>query len=435
MRSSVVSSPATLATCGAGVASASRACLFLLATGSAAAASDSSSPLPTDAYFEEYGSLYDHIGMLQDNERMRAYHDAIKLNAERHFKGKVVLDVGTGTGVLSIWAAQAGAKRVYAVEATAKVAADARTLVAANGFADTITVLAGKMEELELPEKVDVLLSEWMGYFLLREAMVNSVLDARDRWLKPSGVMYPSHARLLMSSMEESGFAAARQRDLDDAMEGWAGLEQGLKAQYGVDYGALRSAYLDENQDYFFRNAWQGAVASHATIGEGQVLLDVDMKFTKKSDLFGWSKTIFLPEASPTAAVHLLCGWFDVRFCAADDGGDGSAAPSEAWEGGPEGACVELSTAPTKAYTHWAHTTFVLDPPMRTPALNVGLTLSRKSQHDLNVTIAYEADAVPGATGGDGKQSVEASYFVTADFRSGKRSDEDADALDMDVDD
>ena len=66
----------------------------------------------SDQYLEEYGTLYDHLGMLSDHERMRAYHDSIRLNAAAHFKGKVVLDVGTGTGVLAIWAAQAGAGRV-----------------------------------------------------------------------------------------------------------------------------------------------------------------------------------------------------------------------------------------------------------------------------------------------------------------------------------
>ena len=149
-----------------------RATARLLCIMSAASTDDSpnkvsANPLPTAEYFAEYGQLYDHVGMLQDEQRMTAYHDAIKLNAERHFKGKVVLDLGAGTGVLSIWAAQAGAKHVYAVEAT-DVATHAEKMAEAHGFGSVITVLRGRMEELELPCKVDVLLSEWMGYFLLR---------------------------------------------------------------------------------------------------------------------------------------------------------------------------------------------------------------------------------------------------------------------------
>lgn len=340
---------------------------------------------------------------------MGAYHDAIKLNAKQHFEGKVVLDVGTGTGVLSIWAAQAGAKRVYAIEAT-NVAAHAERLIAAHGLSDRITVLKGRMEQIELPEQVDVLLSEWMGYFLLREAMVNSVIDARDKYLKPGGAMYPSHARLLLSSMEEQGFVEARREDVEESMSGWSDLSAGLQARYGLDMRALQDAYRSENADYAYRQAWQGAVASHATVGEAQVLLDVDMHSVTKADLFGWSREVAIPEASQETPVHLLCGWFDVRFCA-------PVAP-----GGGEPVCVELSTAPTMPYTHWAHTTLVLSPPMRAPQLKVELDHSHRSHHDLNVTLTYAEEETAGAA----SRKVAESYAITADFKTGDRSPRDA---------
>ena len=177
-------------------------------------------PMPTQEYFDEYGLLFDHVGMLQDDQRMSAYQQAIRLNAEEHFRGKVVLDVGAGTGVLSIWAAQAGAAHVYAVEATA-VAVHAERMVQAHGFADTITVLRGRMEDVELPSKVDVILSEWMGYFLLRESMVQSVLLARDRWLAPGGVMYPSSARLLVAALDDGSFLPARASEITRYMADW----------------------------------------------------------------------------------------------------------------------------------------------------------------------------------------------------------------------
>jgi len=69
-----------------------------------------------EAYFSAYGQLDHQVMMLQDMVRMRAYHTAI-MNNSHLFEGKVVLDVGCGTGILSLWAAQAGARRVYAVEA------------------------------------------------------------------------------------------------------------------------------------------------------------------------------------------------------------------------------------------------------------------------------------------------------------------------------
>lgn len=65
---------------------------------------------------------------------------------------KAVLDVGTGSGILAIWSAQAGARKVYAVEAT-KMSEHARTLVKANNLQDIVEVIEGSMEEVVLPEK------------------------------------------------------------------------------------------------------------------------------------------------------------------------------------------------------------------------------------------------------------------------------------------
>ena len=104
-------------------------------------------------YFYPYAFLTDQRLMLEDEPRMARYHEAIFRNAAEHFEGKAVLDCGTGTGVLACWAAQAGARVVYAVEAT-DMARHARTLVEANGLADTVHVVHGKIEDVTLPEKV-----------------------------------------------------------------------------------------------------------------------------------------------------------------------------------------------------------------------------------------------------------------------------------------
>lgn len=122
--------------------------------------------------------------MLKDTNRTLSYQRAIENNPE-NFKDKIVLDIGCGTGILSLFAAKAGAKHVYAVD-NAEVALFAREIVKANGFEDKITVYKGKMEEIEFPFKegeVDIIISEWMGYFLLYESMLDCVLWARDKYL------------------------------------------------------------------------------------------------------------------------------------------------------------------------------------------------------------------------------------------------------------
>ena len=104
--------------------------------------------------------------------------------------GDIVLDVGAGSGILSVFAARAGAARVYAVERTT-IAVLAQELAAANGVAEIVQVIHGDVMDVELPERVDVIVSEWLGGFGIDEGMLAPVIAARDRWLKPGGVMIP----------------------------------------------------------------------------------------------------------------------------------------------------------------------------------------------------------------------------------------------------
>ena len=100
-----------------------------------------------------------------------------------------------GSGILSVFAARAGAARVYAVERTS-AAVLAQELAAANGAAEIVQVIHGDVMDVEPPERVDVVVSEWLGGFGIDEGMLVPVIAARDRWLKPGGVMIP---RLVMA--------------------------------------------------------------------------------------------------------------------------------------------------------------------------------------------------------------------------------------------
>jgi SAM-dependent methyltransferase len=142
------------------------------------------------AFFCYYASLVHQQNMLQDLVRTGAYRSAILGNGV-DFKDKVVVDVGTGSGVLAYFAVQAGARHVYALEASG-VARRARKLLEANGLGDRITVLQVKVEECELPEQADVIISEPMGFMLIHERMLESYIIARNRFLKPGGRMFPA---------------------------------------------------------------------------------------------------------------------------------------------------------------------------------------------------------------------------------------------------
>ncbi|KAB2027399.1 hypothetical protein ES319_D05G030400v1 [Gossypium barbadense] len=135
-----------------------------------------------DYYFDSYSHFGIFSEMLKDVVRTKTYQNVIYRN-KFLFQNKVVLDVGAGTGILSLFCAKAGAAHVYAVECS-HMADMAKQIVETNGLSDVVTVLKGKIEEIELPvAKVDIIISEWMGYFLLFENMLNTVLYARDKWL------------------------------------------------------------------------------------------------------------------------------------------------------------------------------------------------------------------------------------------------------------
>ena len=155
-----------------------------------------------DYYYGSYSSFHIHEEMLKDSVRTRAYQRAIEQNPD-DFKDKVVLDIGCGTGILSIFAARAGAKHVYAIE-NAEIALFATEIIKRNGLEDKITVIKGKMEEVTMPvPQVDIIISEWMGYFLLYESMLDSVLWARDKYLCKGGKMLPDTATMYVAGIED----------------------------------------------------------------------------------------------------------------------------------------------------------------------------------------------------------------------------------------
>jgi protein arginine N-methyltransferase 1 len=133
-----------------------------------------------------------HFFLLEDSRRTETYRKAI---LEVVKKGDVVADVGTG--ILAFFACQAGAKRVYAIEQR-KVIESAREIGNANGVGDRIVFINTLSTEVELPEKVNVIVSEFIGTFCLEESLLDFTIDARERFLKPGGRMTPYHVKMFI---------------------------------------------------------------------------------------------------------------------------------------------------------------------------------------------------------------------------------------------
>ena len=147
-------------------------------------------------YFEGYSKLDIHREMLADQRRIDVYREAIV----KTVKGMTVVDVGAGTGILSMLAAEAGAERVYAVERS-DIVRECKKLVRANGQSSVIKIMNILAEDAPLTAKsADVIVSEWMGYFLLYERMMPCVMNVRDKCLKPGGIMIPGRVKLFLAA-------------------------------------------------------------------------------------------------------------------------------------------------------------------------------------------------------------------------------------------
>jgi protein arginine N-methyltransferase 1 len=133
-----------------------------------------------------------HIAMLNDRFRTGRYLTAIKEVVQ---PGDVVVEIGTGTGILAVGAAKAGAQQIYTIEGTS-IARVAEKVFAANGVADQIRVIEGWSTRVDVPERADVLISEILGNEPLGEGLLETTQDAVDRFLKPGGRMIPSEIRL-----------------------------------------------------------------------------------------------------------------------------------------------------------------------------------------------------------------------------------------------
>lgn len=291
---------------------------------------------------------------------------AFMLNVD-FVKDKVVLDVGAGTGILSLWAAKAGAAKVYAIEYT-NMAHNARKLLESNGVSDIVTVFQGDADEIELPSKVDIVVSEWMGAFLLRESMLDVVVRMRDKWMSPGGTMFPSHAKIYLAAVNDEEERAMYEKDRFNVLSDieWTELENSLKDNYQVDYAVLKEAYQKElDMDLHVGKIVQMKNYQEKFIGSPVNVKELDLNTCTLDDVKGVSatpididlgaqfhedmvevtqgdtedkieKTQF--ERDPIT-VSAFVGWFTVDF----NGTSIDPLPNP----------VHLTTHPEWGYTHW----------------------------------------------------------------------------------
>jgi len=321
-----------------------------------------------DYYFDSYSHFGIHEEMLKDRVRTEAYMNAIYDN-KHLFRNKVVLDVGCGTGILSMFAAKAGARRVIGIDCAA-IIHQAREIVEANGLSDVVTLVQGRVEDVVLPDgikQVDIIISEWMGYFLLYESMLDTVLVARDKWLTPGGLLFPDKASLFLVAIEDADYKREK-------MDFWDNV-------YGFDMSCVKRLAMQEPV--------VDVCDAEQICTSASCVLSIDLATVTLEDLAFSAK--FSLSAARNDYVHALVAYFDCTFSACHKP-------------------VMLSTSPRAPYTHWKQTVLYLDEVL---VVNAGESLegeirvrrNEKNPRDVDIHLQLALDGEHG------------SYEVAQDYR------------------
>jgi type I protein arginine methyltransferase len=216
-----------------------------------------------------------------------------------------------------MFAARAGAKHIYAVDCSS-IIVQARQIVAKNNLSHKITLIRGKVEEIDLPvETVDIIVSEWMGYFLLYESMLDTVLYARDKWLVPNGIIFPDKAVMYLTAIEDGNVRRNR-------FDYWTDV-------YGFDMSPIMEIAL--------REPVVDVVDAKALVTDAVPILSLDILTCTKEDL-DFSSTFKL-QALRNDYIHGLVAYFECAFTQIHKP-------------------IGFSTSPMARYTHWKQTILYL---------------------------------------------------------------------------
>jgi hypothetical protein len=213
--------------------------------------------------------------------------------------GDIVVDIGTGTGVLAVAAARAGARHVYAIESSA-IGESAKAIFEANGLADRITLLRGWSTEISLPERADVLVSELIGDEPLGENVLKVTKDARKRLLKPEARLVPSEVQIFGLPVTIPRAELIERVLTAETLQDW-------HSWYGIDFGPL----AEVARDVFSEFPIKPQVASRwEALSEPILLADIDLKDNRRS----WINNTITVAANASGQLDGLLVYFELTL-------------------------------------------------------------------------------------------------------------------------
>jgi protein arginine N-methyltransferase 1 len=242
-----------------------------------------------------------HRGLLQDESRTNAFRDAIRHSVT---PDSVVLDLGTGSGILSFFAYEAGARRVFAIDATH--AADVASFMTRHlGFGDRIEVIHDHSTNVELPERANLLVTETLGSFGLNEQILGSVLDARARLLTADAAIIPRRIELFLVPTDDTSIYERR-------VSWWNG------KPYGFDLSPL-SVFASNS-------VFVGSVDRASLLATPARVITADLATITSADVSGRAHFT----TTRAGRMHGFAGWFRAKL--ADGIELSNEAPGSHWE-------------------------------------------------------------------------------------------------------
>jgi len=257
-------------------------------------------------WFNDVGLLHYHASLLADVNRVDRLREAVHAVVR---PGDVVVDLGTGTGLLAYFACQAGAARVFAIE-EGPVVDLAREIARVNGFDDRVEFFEDRSYRVELPERADVLISETLWNFGVGEGMVGFLADARRRFLKPGGRSIPLSVELHVAAVQNHRV--------------YQHLSDRPRNRHGIDFGPIRRCQVN--------NVQMPHLHSDDFLAPPARLHSSELDESAAPDLDAEVSTT----VTRGGAMHGICGWFRCRLT-------------------PE---IALDNEPPAVTSSWAHAFF-----------------------------------------------------------------------------
>jgi type I protein arginine methyltransferase len=189
-----------------------------------------------------------------------------------------------------------------------------------------------------------------MGYILLRESMLDSVIRARNKWMKPGGSMFPSHATMYLAAISFEEDREAKFNEYTSSMREWEKFSGEMKKFYNIDVSALDGPFRKEQADYYiYSSLWTELRIEHV-IGQPAVIKQMDLNTCTLADAECVHPTDYSINVPFPVTVSGYASWFTVNF----NGSTENPAPKR----------VTLSTGPEMGYTHWGQQVFYLHDPV-----------------------------------------------------------------------